>query len=130
MVRRMLLAGLGAGVAHLSADPAHRLRERRQPTHPIRRERADVRTVPAESDAPRHQFVIAVRRHPDHVVRAGIADLGTGPAGRNAGFVLFQRSSAVVMHDDSSAGVRYAIDGARTGPMVRRRQGEKQMAGG
>jgi len=73
----MLLADAGAEFAHFSAKGAEANRKRRIPSHPLRRENADIRAVTAEPDAARHEILcllIMRHLHPDHVVAAGIAD--------------------------------------------------------
>lgn len=102
MVRRMLLAGFGAGVTDVRAEPAQRFRHRRKPAHPVHRQRANVRAFPAEADAAGHQFTVAVRVHADHVVAARVAHACAGLAGGDTGLVLLAHRSIVIMYGGSS----------------------------
>jgi hypothetical protein len=77
MVRGMLLADASAELAHFSAKRAEANRKRRSPSHPLRREEADIRAITTEPDTARHEvlgLLIMGHLHADHVIAAGIAD--------------------------------------------------------
>ena len=56
VMRRMLLADFGAGVADFRAKAADIFGERRDSAHPLRRQRTDIRAFSTETDAAGHHL--------------------------------------------------------------------------
>lgn len=75
VVWSMLLAEPGAELANLCTERADTNGKGRVPAHPLSRQKTDIRTVSAESDAADHEVIGVFMRHADHVVRAGVANV-------------------------------------------------------
>jgi len=87
MMWRMLLADAGTELAHLHTECAEANGKGRSPSHPLCGQQAYVGAIPAQPDAPRHEFLcLLVLRHlhADHIVATGVADARAIQARLNA----------------------------------------------